>query len=137
MKLFRHFFVCSIIVAPLFICNSSIAQSSEKQTYKIAAETPELTEAAPFDVQITENNTQKFVLVINNPKQEKLKISFRTPEGVRDYNETTLSVYRKRYDLTGSADGNYTVRVTNGKKRISKKIRFNTSGDVVKTINIQ
>jgi hypothetical protein len=137
MKISSILFMAIIFSATMI---KTTAQTSVKPAAYIVNDTAKQTEAAvnSFDVQIiTENQDQRFILSISNPFAEKLTISISSNSGV-GFNDNTKSFnYRKRFNMEGAEDGNYTITVSGDKKKFVKTIAVQTTTNVNRSISLQ
>jgi hypothetical protein len=114
------------------------AQTSVKTPVQFVADTAkQAMDIIDFNVNITsEKNGQKFILLINNPLEEKLRISIASPEGVGFTDNTKTMHYRKRINLTDAQDGQYTVTVSSNKKTYSKTLALQTATIQTRTLQV-
>jgi hypothetical protein len=86
---------------------------------------------------LPETNSENFILVVSNPKMEKLYVHLLTGKGESYTEVTSKSELRRRMDMTTAEDGKYTVVVSSGKKTVSKDIELNTATQVVRTLTFK
>lgn len=140
MKTSKFRFVSSMIVlaTPFLWSNASMAQTAVKRPVIIdTAAAYSATSVATFNSEVVEDGDHKFVVLINNPKEEKVDIILRTPAGERHFDHTEKVAFSKRFDLTDAPTGVYTVIIRRGKTAIVKEINFNTTTEAKNTLEIK
>jgi hypothetical protein len=128
----------SVCVFSTLSTNAVSAQILFKKRLTTTADTVN-NDFTSFTVRIVqdEKNAEKFILLINNPFNQKLNISVRSNAG-ESFNETiTQATLGKRFDMSDAEDGVYTVEVSNGKTTITKQIQLATKTEVTRSIAIR
>ena len=91
-----------------------------------------------FQVDIqTEETGERFILRIDNPLREKLRIGIFSNNGSGYSDFTKDSAYRKRIDLRNAEDGDYVITITGSKRVFTKTLRVATSTEISRTITVR
>lgn len=138
----RNFAFLFVIAAGTFylILNTqaATAQTATVKNYSPVSDTVKVKAAVPaFKVDILQDaSSEKFILLIDNPLQQRLSISVRSVNG-EGYLETTSELsLRKRFSMTEAEDGFYIVTVSNGKNTITRKMQLSTTTLVTRNIAV-
>ncbi len=118
----------------------TVAQTSARPVFVAVPDTTRHGNAtAAFAVQILPDEARhKFVLQINNPFGERLRISVSSEaEGTGFSEQTKRLQYRRVFSLTDAPDGRYTVHVTGGEIDFHKTITLETVTTINRGLNIQ
>ena len=128
-----------LVISPLLWATNSYCQAALPQSYVIdsAIRAGKAASLPVFDIEIAQDSEEKFIVAVNNPRGEKINIIMYTPSGDRYYDRTKLGTYNKTYNLAGADIGKYTIKVTNGKKTVSKVIQLNGSADWKRSIEVK
>jgi hypothetical protein len=118
----KIFFISALLAMNL----SAFAQSSFSST--LSGKTISAMEVASFNLTvIPDKQSPSFILYVSNPEQKmiRLELNHQTNGLAADTSFNSRS-YQRRYNFEWADDGRYTVTLTSGKERISKRIDINT-----------
>jgi hypothetical protein len=140
MKKITTLFIALIAVSVYssFAANHVAAQTSARQKYVIEADTSSLKNTPAFDVQIVkDSNSQKFILIVNNPSSQKLNISISAASTPGFKDQVTNVSYKKRIDMSVASDDYYTITVSNKKQTITKNFTLQTNSATDRSIVLE
>ncbi|GAO43323.1 hypothetical protein [Flavihumibacter petaseus] len=91
-----------------------------------------------FDVIVKPEQGGSFVLQLDNPEMKKISIQISHAElGTAVDTVVQSATYYCRYRFDLAEDGNYTIRVGNGKQVVSRKLQIETRAFVTRQIEIR
>jgi hypothetical protein len=118
----------------MFFVNRLPAQTMFAPSRTGSGQESKVIPSGTFHAEITpDDNPEKFVLTINNP--HSLKINISVEGGAAGYqSRTSETFFRKRFDMTGTEDGEYAVLVSDGINVFSKKVVVQTNTEVTRQV---